>query len=543
MPASAIATVLALVSVLPLPDGIGAQDTVPLYRNLGTHRYAVSTTVPQAQEYFDQGLRLYYAFNHAEAIRAFREAQRLDPRAAMPYWGEALALGPNINAPMDSAAGVAAYAAIGRARGGRASERERALIEALSARYAAVPPTDRAPLDSAYARAMAGVVRRFPKDREAAVLLGEALMDLRPWNYWTPEGALQPGMKEALDRFEKVLAANPNHPGACHFYIHAVESAHPEKAVACAERLAALMPGAGHVVHMPGHIYIRVGRYLDAIRANEHAVHADETYIADQRPGVGIYTAGYYPHNYDFMAFAAAMAGISRQAIGAADKLAALGTAELMAQPGMAFMQHHATRRLQMRVRFGRWDEIMDIAAPGAEFPHARAMWHYARGRALAATGRAEEAEAELAAVRTAVADPRLAGLRLEFNESPAVLGIAERVLAGAIAGARGAHDSAVVHLEAAARLEDGLGYGEPPDWSVPVRHDLGAALLAAGRPAEAERAYREDLKRFPDNGWSLTGLAAALRAQERDREASEASAAAKRALAAADVAPASSRH
>lgn len=511
-----------LLSTLLLSAAVAAPgDTIPLYDNLGHHHYAVTTRVPQAQQYFDQGLRLYYAFNHQEAIRAFREAQRLDPACAMCFWGEALSWGPNINLPMDSASGVAAYAAIAKARAAAAgaSARERALVAALATRYAPVPPADRAVLDSAYARAMAEVAAKYPGDQEASALHAEALMDLRPWNYWTKDAQLQPGMQAAMDALDRVLAANPNHPGACHFYIHAVEAAYPERAVPCAERLAGLMPGAGHLVHMPGHIYIRVGRYLDAIQANEHAVHADETYIRDQRPGVGVYTAGYYPHNYDFLAFAAAMVGREGQAIGAADKLAGLA-GPMMGQPGMLFTEHHATRRLQMRVRFERWDEILATPAPAKELAHASAMWHYARGRALAATGKADRAGAYLDVVRQAIGDPRLRGQKLEFNEAPAVLRIAAEVLAGRIAAAQERFDEAVARLASAARLEDELTYGEPPDWSVPVRQDLGAVLLAAGRAAEAEQAFRQDLARFPRNRWSLRGLAEALEAQGKEGEA-----------------------
>jgi tetratricopeptide (TPR) repeat protein len=520
-------------------------DSVPLYDNLGDHHHAITTNVPEAQAYFDQGLRLYYAFNHAEAIRAFREAQRLDSACAMCFWGEALAWGPNINAPMDSAGGAAAHAAVQRALAVRshASDLERALIDALTVRYAAPEraTANRASLDSAYVNAMARVARAYPTDQDVAVLYSEALMDLRPWNYWTRDGELQPGMADALSRLEQVVADNPKHPGACHFYIHAVEAAHPERAVPCAERLAALMPGAGHIVHMPGHIYVRVGRYMDAVKANEHAVHADETYIRDQRPGVGIYTAGYYPHNYDFMAFAAAMAGRSKQAIQAADELATVVPREMLGAPGMAFLQHHITRPLQLRVRFGRWDEILSSPAPPEDLPHARAMWHYARGRALAAKGRVKEADAELAHVRKATTDPRLAGVKLEFNEAPAILGIAEHVLAGSIASKRGSHEEAIAHLQKGAELEDGLTYGEPPDWTTPVRHDLGAVLLAAGRPAEAERIYREDLDRFPLNGWSLAGLSRALRAQNRSDEAERVGTELRRAWAAADIAPTTS--
>ncbi|MHB1225282.1 MAG: hypothetical protein ACYC2G_14740 [Gemmatimonadaceae bacterium] len=515
-------------------------DSVPLYDDLGDHHYRISTAVPAAQAYFDQGLRLYYAFNHAEAIRAFGEAQRRDSTCAICHWGEALAWGPNINAPMDSAAGVAAHAAIQRAVALRshASEDERDLIDALATRYASPGGAagGRAALDTAYSAAMAEVARRQPGSADAAVLYVESLMDLRPWNYWTKDGEPQPGMADGMALLERTLAANPTHPGACHFYIHAVEAAHPERAVACAERLAALMPGAGHIVHMPGHIYVRVGRYMDAVTANEHAVHADESYIRDQRPEAGIYTAGYYPHNFDFLAFAAAMAGRSAQAIEATDRQASLVPADMLGAPGMAFLQHHLTRRLQLRVRFGRWDEILASDAPPDGLPHAAGIWHYARGRAFAANHRIQQAEAELAHVHAAATDPRLAGVKLEFNESQAILGIAEQVLAGSIASARGDHDEAIARLRQAARLEDALTYGEPPDWTVPVRHDLGAILLAAERPGEAEQVYREDLTRFPSNGWSLVGLAEALRAQGRAAEADEVAAEFQRAWAAADV-------
>ncbi|MEW5757338.1 MAG: hypothetical protein AB1810_13655 [Pseudomonadota bacterium] len=502
-----------------------AESKVPLYDNLGKHHYAITTTVPLAQRYFDQGLRLYYAFNHQESIRAFTEAARLDPACAMCYWGIALAHGPNINAPtMDAAASKAAYAAIQQAleRAAKSSAHEAALIRALATRYAAEPPQDRANLDTAYARAMGEVARRFPNDPEAATLYAEALMDLTPWNYWTGDGKPRKDTPEILAQLEKVIKAMPDHPGANHFYIHAVEAVQPERAVAAAERLAGLMPGAGHLVHMPGHIYIRVGRYEDAIKANEHAVHADESYIRDQNPAAGIYVLGYYPHNYDFLAFAASMIGRSAQAIAAAEKIAAQAPQELMREPGMTFMQHHQTRHLQMKVRFSRWDDILKTAAPAEDLPHARAMWHYARGRALAAKGEAQVAEADLARLRAAAQDPKLMPQRLEFNTSGAVLGIATEVLAGHIAAAKNDMPKAIDHLREAARLEDGLTYGEPPEWTVPVRQELGRLLVKAGRAAEAEQVFRADLKRFPDNGWSLQGLADALQKQDRKAEADE---------------------
>ena len=367
---------------------------------------------------------------------------------------------------------------------------------------------------------MASVAERSPEDDDAAVLYAEALMDLRPWDYWMEGPEPAPGIPAALDALKRVMARTPDHPGACHFYIHAVEEVYPERAVECAERLASLMPAAGHITHMPGHIYIRVGRYRDAIRANEHAVHADESYIADQRPGMTMYTAGYYPHNYDFMAFAAAMAGDGDRAVEAAERVASLIPPEMLDAPGMAFLQNLLTRPLQMRVRFGLWPEILAAEAPPESLHHARGIWHYARGRALAATGEPEEAWAELRRLREHAADPALDGVRLEFNPSRAILGIGAAVLEGRIAEAAGDVEEAIAALEEAVRREAALDYGEPPEWSVPTRQDLGEVLLEAGRPADAERAFRGDLERFPENGWSLRGLAAALSAQGREDEA-----------------------
>ncbi|MEJ2503613.1 MAG: hypothetical protein P8177_09945, partial [Gemmatimonadota bacterium] len=334
----------------------------------------------------------------------------------------------------------------------------------------------------------------------------------------TPAG----GMATALSHLERAIDADDQHPGACHFFIHAVEAVYPERAVECAERLAGLMPGAGHLVHMPGHIYIRVGRYMDAVEANHHAVHADETYIRDQRPGVGMYTAGYYPHNYDFLSFAESMTGRSDEAMAAAEKLAELVPSEMLGQPGMGFLQHWRARPLQMAIRYGRWDHILAQPAPDPAHRHTRAMWHYARGRALAATGDAEAAGRELEALREIASDPARKDHRLEFNTSADVLVIGVEVLAGKIALARGDEEAALRHLRQAVANEDALLYGEPPEWSVPTRQDLGAALLAADRPAEAEEVFRQDLERFRENGWSLTGLAGAVRAQGRTEEAAK---------------------
>jgi tetratricopeptide (TPR) repeat protein len=497
----------------------GVADTVPLYQNLGTHHIRVTTRLSRAQAYFDQGMRLVYGFNHAEAVRAFTEATRLDPACAMCYWGIALAHGPHVNAGMDSAGGVAAWAALveARRRAPGAAPRERAFIEALGHRYSAVPPANRAPLDSAYARAMAEVVKRYAADLDAATLYAESLMDLSPWFYWTPAGEPRPDTPTIIAQLERVLARNPNHPGACHYYIHAVEAVEPTKAVACAERLAALMPGAGHMVHMPGHIYIRVGRYMDAIHANEHAVHTDMVYMEGQKPPMGVYPIGYVPHNYHFLSFASTMAGRSAEAIDAAHKLRQTTPAEVARQVPLA--EPYVPYIFLALTTFGRWEEVLQQPTPPADLSYSHGLAQYARGVAFAATGRRAEAEAALDALVRArsTINPRYA--TAGWSTPGTVLEIAEQSLRGEIELRLGSADSAAAHFRRAASLEDGLLYIEPPDWYYPVRHSLGAALLKAGRPAEAETAYREDLKRFPSNGWSLFGLAQSLEAQGKSAD------------------------
>jgi tetratricopeptide (TPR) repeat protein len=519
----------------------GSADAVPLYDNLGEYHRSIDTDEELAQSYFDQGLRLQYAFNHAEAIRSYREAVRLDPTCAMCWWGIALALGPNINAPMDPVAGAEAWSAITKAQdlatGGPAAEQ--ALIGALAQRYAADPVAERPPLDSAYAKAMGVVSTSFPDDPDALTLYGASLMNLSPWFYWTGDYGNReprPDTPTMLSSFERALALNPDHPGACHYYIHSVEAAYPEKAVECADHLARLMPGAGHLVHMPGHIYIRVGRYADAVTQNEHAVHADETYIQDQRPG-GLYPTAYYPHNYHFMWFAATMAGMSEKALYAARQVAPKVPLEVAKQ--IYWIQNVLVLPQLAMVTFGDWEGVLAEPMPPAELHNATAMAHYSRGIAFAATGRAAEAEAELEAVRRIATD---IGANDESEGPEIVVAIAGHALAGEIALRTGDPQTAVRHLEVAAGLEDGMLYDEPPVWYYPVRHSLGRALLEAGQPIEAERCYREDLLRFPANGWSLIGLANALEAQGRNTEADEVREDFRAAWSAADIEVSSSR-
>ena len=510
-------------------------DTVPLYTNLGSHQKRISTQVEATQQYFDQGLRLVYGFNHAEAIRSFTRAAELDPTCAMCYWGIALAYGPNVNAPMDSASGVAAYAAAQKALAlkSHATAAERAYIEAVAQRYAEVPPTDRARLDTLYSRAMGRVAKTNPNDLDAATLYAESLMDLRPWNYWRPDGTPYPGTNEIVRQLKKVISRNPNHPGACHYYIHAVEAVNPQAAVPCAERLARLMPGEGHMVHMPAHIYIRVGRWNDAVEANQHAIHTDEEFIEGQHP-MGVYPLAYYPHNIHFLAFASTMAGRSAQAIEASNTLTSKVNLDVARQVGMLqeMLPYHALTL----TTFGKWDEVLAEPLPPEDIRFSYAMAHYARGVAHAAKGQWTEAQAALDTV-TAInaATP-------EGADGKTALSIAVHALSGEIATRRGDLDAGINHFREAAKIEDAGLYFEPPKWYYPIRHSLGAALLKAGRNAEAEKVYREDLRRFPENGWSLFGLAQALRAQEKNTEAAAVEARFHRAWASTDVTLTASR-
>ena len=530
-----LVVILAALAGLP-------RDTVPLYTDLGDHHVSITTAVARAQQYFDQGMRLLYGFNHAEAIRSFTHAAQLDPKCAMCYWGVAYAYGPHVNAGMDSAAGIAASEALQQAlsRVRHASPRERAYIDALAKRYAPVPPAARAPLDSAYAAAMGEVVTRYPDDLDAATLYAEALMDKRPWNYWDRKtGEPYRGTREIVAQLERVLRSNPRHPGACHYYIHAVEAVAPEKAVPCAERLAALMPGAGHLVHMPAHIYIRVGRYSDAIAANEHAIHADEVFIEGQKPQ-GLYPLAYYPHNHHFMAFAATLAGKSALAIEAAKRTAATTRVEVAKQvPLLEPYLHYPYLTL---VTFGRWDELLAMPLPPGDLAYSRGMAQYARGVALAATRRFAAAQAALDTLQQIAAGGTQAYASAGWTTPSTNLQIATHALLGEIAARRGALEEGLVHFREAMKIEDDQLYTEPPDWYYPIRHSLAAVLLRAGRALEAERLYREDLKRFPENGWSLFGLAQALRAQGKGAEAADVDARFTRAWAGADVTLAASR-
>lgn len=541
------AALLAACSTQPAPHDHGSAAVTtappPLFDNLGGHHRAITTTSPKAQAYFDQGLRLVYGFNHHEAQAAFREAARLDPTCAMCVWGIALTYGSNYNSPTDADRERGALAAVSEARtlaALAATDRERALIAALATRHSAAPGAGRATLDRAYVDAMRDVSRRFPDDLDAATLLADALMNLRPWSLWTTEGAPQPGTEEIVATLERVLAVDPMHPGANHLYIHAVEaSPDPRRAEAAADRLRGLMPGAGHMVHMPSHIYYRIGRYADAAEVNVRAVAADRAYFARSRPSP-IYRMMYYPHNLDFIWHAAALEGRGAECLRAAREFAAAAPAEAVLE--MPDMETAPAAPYFALVRFGRWDEMLAEPAPPARMLYATGAWRYARGLAFLGTGRRDEAAGELGQlrlVRQSVPPERtVAG----FFKMSDMLALASEVLAGEIAARGGDTDTAVKHLAEAVHIQDEHWFTEPPPWYFPVRQSLGAALLQAGRAAEAEAVYREDLRRNPENGWSLFGLAQSLRAQGKNVDATAVDARFRRTWARADVTLVSSR-
>ncbi|RFF29490.1 hypothetical protein [Wenzhouxiangella sediminis] len=422
---------------------------------------------------------------------------------------------------------------------------QQAYIEALSARYAENPPEDRSGLDRAYADAMAELVAARPDDLDAATLYAESLMNLQPWDYWTMNGQPVGRIDEIVSVLESVIERDSEHAGALHLYIHAVEaSEHPERGVAAADRLRTLIPGSGHLVHMPAHIYARVGRYHDAVIANQLAIESDNAYLAACRPGPGVYPLGYVPHNHHFLWFAASMEGARDIALAAAEEThARTSDPDLMRTPGFEGMQNFALTPLFAKVRFGLWDDIVDDPKPADDLPYMRAIWHYAQGMAAVRSGRQNDAQAHYQALLQASTDPEIEKLMM-WQRYSLIRGVrvAERVLAAELAHASGNLETALTALEAARDIEDDLPYDEPPGWHAPVRHTLGAMLLEAGRAEEAEAAYRAELRRNPENGWSLYGLSQALRAQGRNGESDRVLLRFETAWAQADVALESSR-
>ncbi len=536
---SILAVVAAAVTCTrggPAPEPPATAQAPPLLEGLGRLHHPITTPSPLAQRYFDQGLALCFGFNHEAAIRAFEAALAIDPGCAMCEWGIAFAHGPNINAPMGPDAGRRAYAAAQRARAlaDRASEREQAYIDAIATRYAAEPAEDRSALDRAFAEAMRSVHEEDPSDEDAATLYAESLMDLSPWNYWTPDLKPREHTEELLDLLESVLESHPDHIGANHYYIHAVEMPYPERGVAAAERLFELAPDAGHLVHMPSHIFWRVGRYDDAVEVNRAALRSDEKFFATCRPGLW-YQSAYYPHNLHFLWASATAEGRSEMALMTARQLEAAVATGIETYP---FLEEMLTIPNLTLVRFGRWDSLLGTAKPPESRVYLSGIWHYARGLALVRTGRAAEARTELAALDAVATGKPASELMLSGGVASAaqLLGIGSKHLSGEIAAATGNAKRAVNELKEAVARQDALAYMEPPPWYFPTRQALGAVLLDAGRAAEAEAVYRADLERYPRNGWSLYGLAASLRAQRKRGEADWAQKGFETAWARADV-------
>ncbi|HVR28467.1 MAG TPA: hypothetical protein VMS86_02940, partial [Thermoanaerobaculia bacterium] len=522
-------------------EGHGAH----LMEGFDLHSYPITTSSKEAQSFFDQGLTLAYGFNHGEAAASFRHAAELDPECAMCYWGVAYALGPNINAPFDPSNHAEIRKSMDRALelAPKTTDHEQALIKALAERYGTDPGADRAPLDKAYADAMRRVSLRLPTDNDAATLFAEAMMDTMPWDYWTVDGEPRQGTQEFIDALTRVLKRDPEHAGAAHFLIHAVEKTRPDLGIPAADELARLPDGApGHLIHMASHIYIRVGRYDDAVRSNQRAIAADDAYAAEHG-APEFYAAAYMPHNHHMLWAAATLDGRRAMALETARNLAERTEGGLRHPEMGVGAQHFWLTPLYALVRWGKWDEVLATPEPEADLVYPRAAWNYARGSALARTGKLDQAQAHADALRRTVESGALDELMWNFNSTAKLMSIGYDVLQGEIHAARGKTDQAVEHLERAAETEESLVYDEPPPWGIPARHNLGAVLLEAGRAAEAEAVYRADLDVYPWNGWSLTGLAKSLEAQGKAKEAAEARDRLAKAWERADVTIESSRY
>ena len=485
-----------------------------LIEGLGSHHHPVSTTIEEAQCFFNQGLMYCFAFNHDEAIRSFKRAAELDPELAMAHWGIAYALGTNYNLPIDSVRMLKAYDATQKALAlaGKATRQERAYIEALATRYSLDFEATPGSLDSAYKQAMEKVYRDNPDDLDAAVFYAEAAMNLRPWMLWNRDGTPSPGTEELVGVLESVLLRRPDHAGACHFYIHAVEaSKHPEKALICAQRLLDLVPASGHLVHMPAHTYIRVGDYAASVEANRRAIAVDSAYIA-ANGGQGFYSLLYVPHNIHFYSVSCSMAGQYAEALRSAEKLEAYIASYVKLDP---MVEGVAPTKYMILTKFRKWDEILNLPKPDQELKVVTAVWHFARGMALASQGNPQEARKELKRMEAAQKEFSPKALMGAINTAPAVMKVAGNVLLARIAEAENKPGKAVEHYKAAVADQDNLAYDEPEGWYLSTRESLGGLYLKLGQFTDAERVFREDLEHYPRNGRALFGLKEALAGME----------------------------
>jgi tetratricopeptide (TPR) repeat protein len=522
-PDAADATAAAEPAMSESQGDLATRAGAPLFDGMGDHTHPITTSDPDAQRYFNQGMVIDFAFNHAESARSFRASQALDPECAMCYWGEALALGPNINVTsngkvvMSDDERVQAYAAIQKAVAlkDKVSQAEKDYIDALAVRYNGDTSTPREPLDEAYANAMRDLYQKYPDDDDAASIFAESLMNTMPWDYWLDSDNPKPLTEEVIAALETVLDRSPDHPLAIHLYIHAMEaSSQVDKAEAPADRLQNLVPGAGHLVHMPSHIYWRVGRYADASSANVMAAAVDEAYIAACN-AQGFYPASYYPHNIHFLWAASSMEGRSAVAIEAGIKVAENVRYEMIeAFPGVEFFKTIPTLSL---IQFALWDEVLAEPQPPESLEYSNGIWHYARAVAYARTGDMDAARAEQAMLGPLREASDVLFLDTIFYPASMLLEIADSLALGEIAMAEEDFGAAISHFENAVAVQDELNYTEPPFWYYPTRHSLGQALLADGNAVEAEAVYRRDLEIYRRNGWSMYGLIQALTAQDKD--------------------------
>jgi tetratricopeptide (TPR) repeat protein len=507
-----------------------------LIEGLGKYHHPITTHSTVAQRYFDQGLLFVYGYYFPEALASFQEAARLDPQSAMIQWGIAMATAPDPNSrygglPDDPKGQGRAAIQKAWALRAEASEQERAFIAALMVRYDREKYPDRSQRDAAYAQAMKELVQRYPDDPEAGTLYADSLMTMSPWNYWMPDGQPRPGTSEVVSALEHVMAIHPDHPLANHLYVHLFEnSQNPARALPAADRLAQTMPGEGHIIHMPSHIYIRVGQYAKAIANNERSLAADKELLklwgTREMPmgytSLPLSARTHNMHANEFIRSAATLEGNYARAIEAARASAASAAAATMDMASDGSSERRLVQPWLTYRRFEKWQEILTEPAPPKGTPFVEGIWHFVRGSAFMATGRQQEAAGELERVKAASNDPAIAKLQTRINPAGTILTLSAETLSGEIAAARGEIESALLHFETAIRMEDGLAYMEPPDWDDPVRLNLAAVLLEAKRPAEAEVVYWEDLRRHPENGWALHGLAQAFRAEGKKEEATQ---------------------
>ena len=505
-------------------EKIFPEQIAPLLEGMGTQYFDITSDNELAHIFFNQAVALTFGFNHLEAGRSYKQVSLLDTTSGIAYWGQALVLGPNINVGMETDAVKPAYEAIQKALELKSYEsaKEQALIEALAFRYSKDETlSDRAQLDLAYADAMRKVAEQFPDDPDVATFLAEALMVIHAWDYWEGDGRPKEWTPEIVQVLESALAKHPDHPGLIHYYIHAVEaSKRPGRALSGAKKLGDLIPGSGHIVHMPSHVYIRTGLYHEGSLANEQAIIVDNDYITQCRQQ-GIYPLAYVPHNRHFLWATATLEGASVKAIMAAKHMADHIDQKLMREPGLSTLQHFWITPVYAYVKFGKWDKILSFPKPEKDLIYPLSIWHYARGMAYTSKGELKKARKELSTLTSMSRKEELRDINVwEINEAYDVVQIAVLSLEGEIEAKAKNYDTAIARLREAAALEDRLNYNEPSDWHSPVRLTLGAVLMEAGKYKEAEKAYLEDLETFPENGWSLYGLYKSLLKQERIQEA-----------------------